>query len=86
MVITLNLFLYLYFAIFAIYTIFALFNLWHMVKFALNRYAALMGMFVYVGGILLIMGFTMFFILQINWSAEISLFNLSNNYYSPYAK
>lgn len=86
MVITLSLFLYLYFAVLGIFSIFSLFNLWHMIKFALNRYAALMGMFVFLGGILLIMIITIIFILQIDWSKEVFLFNLSSNYYSPYAQ
>lgn len=58
-----------------------------MFKFGLNRYVAYIGTLVYIGGVVLILGVSIFFIAQVDWSKEITLFNYTTNYYNtPYAQ
>lgn len=87
MIISLNVFLYIYLGALFIYALFSVFNLWHMFKFGLNQYVAYVGTIVYVLGVVLILGTSFFFIAGIDWSQEITLFDFSSNYYdSPYAQ
>jgi small-conductance mechanosensitive channel len=86
MIITINLFLNLYLALLLIYAIFSIFNLYHMFKFGLNRHAAYIGTIVFIGGVLMILGTSFFFIAQIDWSTEVTLFNYNKTYFTPYAE
>jgi len=63
-----------------IFFIFSFFNLYHLVKFGVANTVTLFMLSFYIVGSVLILSISLHFILQINWSNEISLILFSNQF------
>jgi hypothetical protein len=76
MIISLQLFLYIYCAFIAIYLIFVLFNLYHLIKFGFLTFGNVFISFIFIGVTVILLFFSFVYINTIDWTQSFTIFDM----------
>lgn len=73
-------FLYFYGGLLALFLLFAVFNLYHLFRFGFTSVRAVMMIFIFISGVVVLLYLAYYFIQQIDWSAQLTLLNLESGW------
>jgi len=76
MTISLQFFLYIYYAFLAVYAIFVFFNIYHLLKFSFLTFKSILLTGVFVSGTIVLLFLSFAFINEIDWTQSFTIFEM----------